>query len=423
MPSEFSEQKTPPYCFLSAPNSSMAYVERLTVQNYRALQQIVLDDLQPLNVVLGPNGCGKSTLFDVFGFLADCMSVGVRKALEPRGRLEQLRSRNSNGPVVIELKYRECAFDVPSRKKTPLITYRLEIDSPDGTPVVTRELMKWKRGSYGAPFHFLDLHDGEGDVITGEEPEMSDARKPVQLDDPTRPAIATLGQLSENPRIASLRRYIDGWYLSYFIPDQARKLPEAGPDEHLSKTGQNLANVVQFLDEQHPKLLKEILQRMSERIPELEDVDAKRTVDGRLVLRFKDGPFSDPFLSNFVSDGTLKMFAYLILLMDPHPPPLLCIEEPENGLHPRLLTILAEEFRAHARGGFSGEPSQVLVSSHSPYFVDALQPKELWIMERGDNGYATVERADRLKGIPEFVESGANLGNLWYEGQFCRGNP
>jgi predicted ATPase len=117
------------------------------------------------------------------------------------------------------------------------------------------------------------------------------------------------------------------------------------------------------------------------------------------------------------------MLAYLVLLMDPNPRPLLGIEEPENGLHPKLLQILAEELRAHARGEFSGRSSQVLVSSHSPYFIDSLEPKELWVMERSEDGFADVKRADRLEKVPHFMEAGGKLGDLWYEGFFGMGNP
>ncbi len=401
----------------------MPHIQDLTVKKYRVLHNVTLKGLQPFNVVLGPNGCGKSTLFDALGFLGECLTVGVRNALEPRGRLAELRSRGESGPLVIELKYRESEFGVPQKKRTPLITYYLEIDENQGRPIIVREFLRWTRGSGGKPFKFLDITRGEGTVITGAMPEQTDQRQPVTLDDVTMPAISALGQLAENPRVASLRRFIGSWYLSYFVPDQARQVPVAGAQEHLSRTGENLPNVVQYLSELHPGVLREILSRMAERIPGLEKVTSEQTIDERLVLRFKDGPFRDPFLSKYVSDGTLKMFAYLVMLMDPEPPALLCVEEPENGLHPRLLDVLAEEFRAHAQGEFGSQRTQVLVSSHSPYFIDALQPKELWVMERSQDGFATVARSDRLQGVPEFIQEGASLGSLWFEGQFRRGNP
>jgi predicted ATPase len=150
-----------------------------------------------------------------------------------------------------------------------------------------------------------------------------------------------LGQLAESPRVASLCRYIEGWFLSNFLPDLARQVPEAGAKEHLSRTGGSLANVVHYLAEEHPGILESILDRVASRIPGLQKAEPKRALDSWLVLRFKDGPFEHPFLAKFVSDGTIRMFAYLVLLSDPDP--LLCIEESENGLHPRLLLFLAGE--------------------------------------------------------------------------------
>ncbi len=394
----------------------MPHIEEITIKNYRGLQNVTFRGLQPLTVVLGPNGAGKSTFFDVFGFLADCLQTNVRKALETRGRLGEVRSRESKGPISFTLRYRESGYGEP--KTSPVITYHLAIDERKGHPVVVEEYLAWRRGQKGQPFRFLDLREGEGNVISGEAPEATDERRPVKIDSPDILAIKALGQLAENPRVASLRRFIEGWFLSYFIPDQARQIPQAGTQEHLSRTGENLPNVVEYLSEQHLAILQTILERVAERIPGLQTVQAERTIDNRLVLRFKDAPFQDPFLARYVSDGTLKMFAYLVLLNDPLPPPLLCVEEPENGLYPRLLHTLAEELRVHASGMSDRPGVQVFVSSHSPYFINATRPKELWVMKRKADGYVAVERTDRIQGINEFYAEGSGLGNLWFEGYF-----
>src|SRR3990172_5783621 len=103
----------------------MPHIEAMTIKNYRALQDVTLKDIQPLTVVLGPNGCGKSTLFDVFGFLADCLQYDVRRALETRGRIKEVRSRGSTGPISFELRYRESDF---GERDSRIITYKLAID-------------------------------------------------------------------------------------------------------------------------------------------------------------------------------------------------------------------------------------------------------------------------------------------------------
>lgn len=229
-------------------------IERLHIRNYRALRDVRLDKLTPLTVLLGPNGSGKSTLFDVFGFLAESLRGGLRPAWDKRGRLRELRSREANGPISFELSYRE-------RPKTPLITYGLEIDEDDkGRPIVRHETLRWKRQSYGHPFNFLDFSEGAGQVVSGELPEETDQRRDATLASSDLLAVSTLGQLAENPRVVALRTFIEGWYLSYLSSNDARGVPDAGPMERLSQTGDNLSNVVQYLSETHPERLSRSLK-------------------------------------------------------------------------------------------------------------------------------------------------------------------
>lgn len=231
---------------------------------------------------------------------------------------------------------------------------------------MSRETLKWRRGFRGQPFAFLNFTQGSGEVISGEIPGTHSKRIHYQMDDPSSLAIKTIGQLSDNPRIASLRRFIESWFLSDFIPDQARQLAIAGAVEHLSHEGDNIANVVQYLADEHPETVKNILQQLAERVPKLEYVDSEQTIDGRLALLFNE-PFTKPFLARFASDGTLKLLAYLILLNDPNPPQLLFIEEPENGLHHKPLEPLGEELMSYSK------QSQVFISTHSPFFVNTIK--------------------------------------------------
>lgn len=385
-------------------------IEYLRVTNYRALHDLELKGLTPFTAFLGPNGSGKSTIFDVFAFLSECFSIGLRKAWDKRGRFKELRSRNSDGPIGIELKYRETPA-------LPLVTYHLEINEGPKGPIVVKEWLKWRRKQYGQPFRFLDFSNGAGRVVSGEQPDESDKRIDEDLDSAEMLAVNTLGQFAKHPRVSALRRFITGWYLSYLTADNTRVVPEAGPQERLSPTGDNLPNVIQYLKEQHPERLRKILSTLSRRVPKLERVDADLMADGRLLLQIKDAPFEKPILAKFASDGTLKMLAYLSVLYDPEPPQLVGIEEPENHLHPRLLPELAEECRVAC------DRSQLMVTTHSPFFVNGLRAEELWVLYRDERGYSRAKRAADMKGVPEFLEHGAKLGELWMEGQFEFGDP
>lgn len=390
---------------------SVPRIETFRVKNYRALRELELSKITPLTVLLGPNGSGKSTVFDVFAFLSECFSEGLRRAWDRRNRFRELRTRNASGPIEFEMKYREST-------DAPLITYHLAVDESPRGPFVAEEWLAWRRGkNVGQPFRFLDFSEGRGRVISGENPEERDDRIEERLASPDVLAVNTLGQLAKHPRVNALRKFITGWHLSYLSADNTRGIPESGPQERLSQNGDNLPNVIQFLREQHPQRLNEILATLSSRVPRLEKVDAQTTIDGRLVLQIKDAPFEQPIMAKFASDGTLKMLAYLTVLYDPDPPQLIGIEEPENQLHPRLLYELAEECRR------ASDRTQLMVTTHSPFFVNAVRPDELWVLYRNEDGYTQAQRASEMENITNLIDYGAQLGDLWMEGHFPVGDP
>lgn len=389
-------------------------VEAVHIENYRALRSIKLDDLTPLTVLLGPNGSGKSTIFDVFSFLAECFGIGgLRAAWEKRGRFRELRTRGAAGPIVFEITYRESPSESPA-------TYHLEIDEHGGSPVVVEEWLKWRRvaaNQPGAPYKILSFRNGSGWVISGERPEKTDIKVYETLDEPDLLAVSTLGRLKGNARVAALRRFVTSWYVSYLSAADARGQPDAGAQEHLSRTGDNLANVIQYLKERHPQRLETIFQTLRRRVPQIERVTSQEQRDGKLLLLVKDAPFSEPVLARFASDGTLKMLSYLVVLHDPDPPPFIGIEEPENYLHPRLLTELGEECRG------ATDASQLLVTTHSPFFLNAMRPDEVRVLYRDAKGYTQGRRTSDFMGVTQFVSDGAQLGQLWMEGRFGVGDP
>ena len=403
----------------------MALIEGFRVQNYRALRDVTLGKLSsqqggapltPFTVVIGKNGVGKSTLFDAFGFVADCLSHDVEVAcdMKQRGGYERLRSRGTSEPIRFEIYYREATGERP-------MTYELSIAlDATGRPFVESEVLKQRRKGqkHGRPYPFLRLHHGKGMVWAGEEAvevegEEDRAQTPVELTDLRQLGIATLGTLKEHPRIKRFRDFLKGWYLSYFYPDAARGLPSAGPQKHLNIHGDNIGNVVQFMEQrENADRFKLILSRIAAKIPGVKSIDTKVTDDKRVLLRFNDGAFADPFFAQQMSDGTLKVFAYLLLMEDPDPPPFICIEEPENGLYHKLLETLAQEFRAHANG--KKNAPQIFVTTHQPYFVDALSPDEVWILEKGEDGYSVIRRVSDLEMVKNLVDEGLPLGGLWY---------
>jgi predicted ATPase len=401
----------------------MARLLGLRIHNYKSLADVSLgqvgygqgEPLPALSCFIGPNGSGKSTLLDAFGFMADCLREGVESACDKpqRGGFSRLRTKGKQGPIRFELYYRESLSARP-------ITYSFAVAEIDGIPVVEEEVLRQRRKGqkHGQPFPFLRLEHGVGNVWAGETTEdQEDAKKlGIELDDVGRLGITTLGQLKEHPRIVGLRSYIENWYLSYFVPDAARTLPPAGAQKHLDRTGENLGNVVQYLERLYPDKFNSILGDMARKIPGIRTISHERSPDGRLLLKFNERGYQDPFYQQSMSDGTLKMFAYLVLLRDPEPSSFIGIEEPENGLYHKLLEDLAWEFRRHSEGPQA--QAQFLITTHSPYFVDALPPNQVWLMEKNEEGHATVRRTADIPTISAFIDEGIPLGSLWYSNHF-----
>ena len=386
------------------------HIESLRVKNYRALRDVTLKQLKPLSVFLGANGSGKSTLFDVFAFLAECFTVGLRQAWNKRGGFKELRTRGSDGPIEFELKYRE-------EPGTPIITYHLSIGEDTEGPFVETEWLQWRRGSRGKHVRFLDFDHGTGSVIPGKTPDKTDKPIDEQLDEPSMIAASTFGQSTHHPRVSALRRFITDWHLSYLSTDATRHATDDGPQKRLSVTGANLPNVIQYLQERYPERLEKIISILSDRVPRLEKVDTELMMDGRRLLQIKDAPFKQPILARFVSDGTLKLLAYLTLFHDPQPPQLIGIEEPENYLHPRLLTgLVGECLEVSAM-------SQLIITTHSPHFVNELSAEEVWVLYRDEQGFTVCKRASEMLEIEQLLEAGAKLGKLWMEGYFEFGDP
>jgi predicted ATPase len=394
------------------------HIEYLRLKNFRAFQDVEMRDIPRFCVLVGANGTGKSTLFSVFGFLREAMSTNVNTALAKLGGsrgFHEVRSRNSEGPIEIEVKFRE------EGRKQRLITYQLSIDVRGGRPVVEREVLQYRRGQRGKPWRFLDFSGGSGQAVTNEVADVEDEsqlqRDAETLKSPDILAIKGLAQFEKFPAAVALGNLIERWHVSDFHISRARPEQEIGYAEHLSREGENLSQVIEYLFNNHRAVFDTILSKLKQRVPGVTNVESKATEEGRILLKFQDGAFEDPFLARYVSDGTIKMLAYLVLLYDPDPHPLLCVEEPENQLYHTLLWELAEEFRAYAhRGG------QVFVSTHSPDFLNATSLEEVFWLEKRE-GYTCVRRARDDGQIAAYMAEGDQMGYLWKQGFFTGADP
>lgn len=384
----------------------------IRIKNYGLFKSLEINHIPEFCVIIGANGTGKSTLFDVFEFLRDALKNNIRQALQVRGGFNEVVTRGQEQEdIEIELKFR---MEILGNER--LVTYILIVGQEKRRPVVKREILRYKRGEHGQPFHFIDFQNGKGYAIINEEyfSQADEDLKPQeqQLESSDILAIKGLGQFQRFKAASALRSFIENWHVSDFHISEARGSKDALYAEHLSPTGDNMAVFAQYIYQEHPEIFEQILQRMKERVPGISQVKAKNTEDGRLILKFQEEAFKDPFIDRYVSDGTMKMFAYLLLLFDPKPHPLLCVEEPENQLYPSLLHELAEEFASYAhRGG------QVFVSTHSPEFLNAVPLESIFWLTK-EQGITKISKAIDDEILINLFKAGDLPGYLWNQGWF-----
>ncbi len=401
----------------------MGKILGIKIRNYGVLKDIKMGQTfadtgkgKPLGnmvVIIGPSGNGKSSLADAFGFISDCLNSDVESACDKnnRGGFMQLVSQGADDEIYFELYYRETSNSRP-------ITYELTIGlDKDSRPCVKSERLRQRVKTRGYPLSFLNLNDGRGYAFEGlsggqdeDTGEITGEKKNVELTDTRKLGIVTLGTMKQFQRIEKFLLFLKSWYLCYFSPDSARKVQTSSPSPYLDRTGSNLNNVAQFMYRENGRRFLEVLEDIQTKIPNIKKIEPERMPNGQMVLKFFQEGFDEPFYSNRMSDGTLKLFAYYLLMNENNPRQLVFIEEPENGLYHQYLGSLAMELARSAGSGFS---KQIFVTTHSPFFVNALRSEQIWVLEKEKSGFSKLKRADEYDYVNGMIEEGAQIGDLW----------
>ncbi|MEG2185502.1 MAG: AAA family ATPase [Cloacibacillus sp.] len=404
----------------------MGKVLGIAIQNYGSLKKIKMGQLysdrqgKPLGnmvAIIGPSGNGKSTIADAFGFISDCLTTDVESSCDARNRggYEQIISQGASGPIRFEIYYRETSNARP-------ITYELTIDKDKiGRPYVKEERLRQRVQKNGRPMSFLYLIEGKGYAFEGatggqdDEGQITGNKAEVELSDTRKLGIVTLGAMKQYSRIEQFLGFLRSWYLCYFSPDTARQIQTAAPTPYLNREGSNLNNVAQYMYRENPKEFERILADIQTKIPNIANIQPVKLQNGQMYLEFRQDGFKEPFFSQRMSDGTLKLFAYYLLLHEKNPRKLVFIEEPENGLYHQYLPDLAAEMAKNVGTGYS---KQLFVTTHSPFFVNALSPEQVWVLEKGTDGFSNARKASDYEFVSNLVAEGASMGDLWYSKYF-----
>lgn len=387
-------------------------IESIRLKNFKSFKDAEIKNLPPLSIFVGANGSGKSSFFQALEFLKTAVVSDVTSALELVGGFDQARTRGNDDDLLLKF-----LFDGGEQDSS--LNYVVEVGQENEKPAVKLECLSAVLSVEPWEADIYDFSNGTGHLEFAKRPEPDATRDfwtPVRLKAPDRLALGVIGQFDGSGGSEVLASFIEGWHFADLNGSSARPYQQSSRAEHLSRDGSNLSLVLDYYHREHRKVFDGIIDTMRRAIPSLRGIEVKVTEDGRVLLRFKDGPFEDPFLARDVSDGTIELLCYLTLLHDPSPFPLICVEEPERHIYPKLLPRLLEEFRAFAeRGG------QVFVSTHSSDFLNAAEPQEVfWLVKK--DGSTEFRRASDDAQIMRYVHEGETLGPLWREGFFEGGD-
>jgi predicted ATPase len=366
--------------------------------------------LGPLNVLIGPNGSGKSNLLAAIGLLQAApkdLSAPVKETGGVRDWLWQgTRAPTATIEVVIEN---------PDRPTMPLRHIFSFVEHGERFEVTSERIEnKEPHGDFAAPYFFYKNESGfirlketqqqldERDEGT-DRPIRRESIKPEesvlsQVRDPERyPVLSSLSDI-----YSRFRLYREWSFGRYTPPRQPQKADL--PSQYLSESCENLAHVLNAL---RPRAKDELLEALSELYGDIGDFNVQFPA-GWVQLFIEEGKFSIP--ATRLSDGTLRYLCLLAILCHPEPPPLVCIEEPELGLHPDVMPVLAKLLIKASRR------CQVIVTTHSDVLVDKLTdtPESVVVCEK-KNGATVMKRLDQER-LKNWLEK-YSLGELWLSGE------
>lgn len=357
-----------------------------------------------LMALIGRNASGKSLFFDALSFVADCTSQGCAAASTMHGRQGFAKLLNHPGqPMSFEF-----LFLMQSRKDTNptgqngtegiYVSYSFHLDSDShGRPFYVMEKVAvihknaedtWDTTSC------LDLRDGKGTVLSGKD------QVPGGVSDKKVSALRSYGAILSFPILTALLKEISHWFFCSFSVDKNGSKGSVAPggQKHLNNDGSNVQNVLDYMRIENPSVYKSVMDRIADRIPNV------KKVSSALPDSFRSSPD--------------KLFLYLLLLDDPMPRPLICVETPDMGLYHDMVDVLASEFRNYSiRHAFS----QIIFTTHNPYILESMAPHEVWIFKRNDSDevdQVNITCAGANPVVSEMYDQGVGMGAIWYSGHF-----
>ncbi|MCI0585378.1 MAG: AAA family ATPase [Planctomycetes bacterium] len=394
--------------------------DRVRVAGYRSLREVDLP-LGPLTVLIGPNGSGKSNLLDIFALLSEIAGGRLAQGLARRGGIRENLWAGRTERLEIRVRF---ALGTAQGSRADRLDYELVVDAVGVGHAIARETLssaasaKKNRGP-STPFASFQrgvgaFADPGGNPPAGRDRDAPGAARKWQLDAGESALSIVRDPLSfpTSERVRSAFESISVHFpLRVDVGSEVRRAQFVRAETKVAPGGENLVSVLSHLHSRRDfrKAHDEIRDALAHAFPEFEDFSCPpEGGDGKVVLRWKERDIDRDLSALQVADGMLRFLLLATILCDPKPPLLICVDEPEVGLHPSLLLQVAELLRR------ASSRTQVLAATHAPALVDALHPEEVVVVEKegGGTGCRRLDSAKLKNWLREF-----SLGSLWQSGE------
>ncbi len=402
-------------------------LEGFWIRNFKSLKQVgigscfpqfaYIDDetnvfpyaLDSETLFAGAAGTGKSTALDGLTFVSDAMRRGVDFACLKRGGFEALYSQGGRGPLSFGFLFRQPGEPDP-------VTYALSIRcAKNRVPYVESELLAYRRGKESVPVFFLQNGTKSIRYLAPDARIGTQQLTQIEFTDFRSLGLAALESHPKFPVLALVRRFFENWALCNFTGDPARGLDRSLPRRHESPRGVSLFAVVRHALESYGSDFDNLLGRIAATLPGVKAIEADLTEPDKPRLAFRMEHREQPVPMTLLSDATIRLFTYALLLGEDQPAPLVALEEPENGLDRQHTWKLAELLHHAGNGSRDG---QLFVTTHHPGLADVLHPSQVWIFDRSPEGDTIVERASDTVVIQQLAESTDEVVPRWFSDHF-----
>lgn len=378
-------------------------IRTLRVQNFLSLKEFSLDFTQ-LNVLVGPNMSGKTNIINALRFLTSFLSSNLAQALNEQGTISEVFWKGENNSDI------SLSFDIDCTIPRQPVTFNYSIElqgSKAGAFTIEKEHLEVKRE--GKAITLIKTQRGQGSVL------HVDGKQAFPAPDPTHSA---------------LEYAVPGWYgteIKYLVsrmhfynlnPAAMKRHNPIKSEAFLNTDGSNISSWLLNFQTRHQKEFRELKQAVTDALPDIEEILTVPTQSSMAFLATKEKFLSSPVPMWRMSDGELVFLAYVSLVFAPEElgAPVVCIEEPENYMNPRLLEMLLEIYNQR-RKALGERAAQVIITTHSPSLVNKIELDEL-VITRKHGGRTTCVRASKIgSNFKKLIkEEEIGLGELWQSG-------